>query len=85
MKYFQALPRKTRNILRITGHDTVIVDFGRANITLPNGTHVTTDDALLYPNSTCTLLNFRDIQKSSLHVRAHEYNNEEFLLITKSS
>jgi sugar lactone lactonase YvrE len=61
MKYFQALPKKTRNVLRIAGRDTAIVDFGRATITLPNGTQVTTDDALLYPNSTRTLLSFRDI------------------------
>jgi hypothetical protein len=51
----------------------------------PNGTQVTTEDALLYPDSTHTLISFRDIQKSGLHVCTHEDNKEEFLLITKSS
>jgi hypothetical protein len=41
--------------------------------------------ALLYPNSTRTLIRFRDIWKSGLHVCTHEDNKEEFLLITKSS
>jgi hypothetical protein len=40
------------------------------------------EDALLYPDSTHTLINFRDIRRSGLHVCSHE---EEFLLITKSS
>jgi hypothetical protein len=43
------------------------------------------DDVLLYPNSTHTLISFRDIWKSGLHVCTHEDNKEEFLLITKSS
>jgi hypothetical protein len=34
----------------------------------PNGTQVTIEDALLYPDSTCTLISFRDIWKSGLHV-----------------
>jgi hypothetical protein len=50
----------------------------------PNGTKVTIEDDLLYPDSTCTLINFRDIRKSGLHVCTHEENKEEFLLITKS-
>jgi hypothetical protein len=41
--------------------------------------------ALLYPNSTHTLIRFRDIWKSGLHICTHEDNKEEFLLITKSS
>jgi hypothetical protein len=50
-----------------------------------NGTQVMIEDALLYPDSTHTLISFRDIQKSGLHVCTHEDNKEEFLLITKSS
>jgi hypothetical protein len=40
---------------------------------------------LLYPDSTRTLISFRDIRKSGLHVCTHEDNKKEFLLITKSS
>jgi hypothetical protein len=63
----------------------MIVGSGRATIMFPNGTQVMIEDALLYPDSTHTLISFRDIQKSGLHVCTHEDNKEEFLLITKSS
>jgi hypothetical protein len=43
------------------------------------------EDDLLYPDSTHTLISFRDIQKCVLHVCNHEDNKEEFLLITKCS
>jgi hypothetical protein len=42
------------------------------------------DDALLYPDFTRTVISFRDIRKSGLHVCTYEDNKEEFLLITKS-
>jgi hypothetical protein len=38
----------------------------------------------LYPNSTHTLISFKDIRKNMLHACSHEDNKEEFLLITKS-
>jgi hypothetical protein len=50
-----------------------------------NSTQVMIEDALLYPDSTRTLISFRDIRKSGLHVCTHEDNKEGFLLITKSS
>jgi hypothetical protein len=50
----------------------------------PNGTQVMIEDALLYPDSTCTLVGFRNIQKNGLHVCTHEDNKEEFHLITKA-
>jgi hypothetical protein len=63
----------------------MIVGSCRATITFPNGTQVTIEDALVYPNSTRTLINFRDIRNSGLHICTHEENKEEFLLNTKSS
>jgi hypothetical protein len=54
----------------------MIVGSGRATITFPNGTQVMIEDALLYPNSTHTLISFRDIRKSGLHVCTHEDNKE---------
>jgi hypothetical protein len=47
------------------------------------GTQVTIDSALLYPDSTRTLVSYRDIRKNRLHVITHEENNEEFLHIIK--
>jgi hypothetical protein len=73
------------NILTIIGRDTNIVDSGRANIVLPMGMQVTIENALLYPDSTRTLLSYRDIHKNELHVVAHEENNEEFLHIIKKN
>jgi hypothetical protein len=46
-------------------------------------TSLTIEDALSYPNSTRTLLSYRDIRKNGFHVETHADNNEEFLLITK--
>jgi hypothetical protein len=84
IKYFQTLTQRSRNILTIAERDAMIVGSGRATITFLNGTQVTIDDALLYPNST-RLISFRDIRKSRLRVCTHEDNKEQFLLITKSS
>jgi hypothetical protein len=84
-KYFQTLTRRSKNILTIAECDVMIIGSGRATITFPNGTQVTIEDALLYLDSTHTLISFRDIRKSGLHVCTHVDNKEEFLLITKSS
>jgi hypothetical protein len=83
-KYFQTLTWRSRNILTIIGRDATIVGSRRATITFPNGTQVTIKDALSYPDSTRTLISFRNIQKSRLHVCIYEDNKEEFLLITMS-
>jgi hypothetical protein len=60
-KYFQTLTRRSGNVLTITGCDAMIVSSGRATITFLNGTQVTIEDTLLYPDSTRTLINFRDV------------------------
>jgi hypothetical protein len=49
------------------------------------GTQVTIKNVLLYPNSTRTLLSYRDICKNELHIVTHQKNNEESLLITKTN
>jgi hypothetical protein len=79
--------------LTITGRDMNIVDSGRANIVdsrrativLHMGTQVTIKNTLLYPDSTHTLLNYRDIRKNGLYVITHEENNDEFLYIIKKN
>jgi hypothetical protein len=60
-KYFQTLTRRSGNVLTIVGRDAMIVGFERATITFPNGTQVMIENVLLYPDSTCTLISFRDI------------------------
>jgi hypothetical protein len=83
IKYFQTLKKKDGNIMTINGKDTGIVGSGRATITLPMGTQITIEDVLLYPNSTRTLLSFRDIRKNGLHAKTHVDSNKEYLLLTK--
>jgi hypothetical protein len=53
--------QKSRNILTIAGRDAKIVGFGRSTITFPHDTQVIIEDVLLYPDSTGTLISFRDI------------------------
>jgi peptide/histidine transporter 3/4 len=69
--------------MTIASRDALIVGSGRATITLPMGTQITMDDALLYPDSTRILLSFRDVRKNGFHVETHLDNKEEFLLFTK--
>jgi len=69
--------------MTIAGCDALIVGSGQATITLPMGAQITMLDALLYPDSTRTLLRFRDIHKNGFHVETHMDSKEEFLLFTK--
>jgi len=85
IKYFQTLIESKRNILIIVRCDAVIAGSGRAIVMLPMGTMIIFKDALLYPNSTHTLLSYRDICKNGYHIETHDQNNEEFLLITKDN
>jgi hypothetical protein len=83
IKYFQTLIR-TENILAITGRDMNIVDSGRTTIVLPMDTQVAIENTLLYPDSTRTLLSYRDICKNGLYVVTHEENNEFLHVIKKN-
>jgi hypothetical protein len=67
----------------ITSRNALIVDSGRATITLPMSTQITMEDALLCPDLTRSLLSFKDIRKNGFHVETHMDNKEEFLLFTK--
>ena len=69
--------------MTIVGRDTIIVGSGQATITLPMGTKLVIQDALLYPDSTRTLLSFKDIRKNGFHVETNEESGAECLLITQ--
>jgi hypothetical protein len=69
--------------MTIAGRDVLIVGSGRTTITLPMGTQILMEDALLYPDLTRTLLSFRDVRKNGFYVETHIDNKEEFLLFTK--
>jgi hypothetical protein len=72
IKYFQSLKKLNGNILTIAGSDAVIVGTGRAIFTLPMGTQIIIEDALLYTDSTRTLIGYKDIRKSGFHIETHE-------------
>ena len=57
-KYFQTLKKREGNIMTIASQDVLIVGSGRATITLPMGTQITMEDAMLYPDSTRTLMRY---------------------------
>ena len=61
----------------------MIVCSGNATIILPIGTQIHIEEALLYPDSTRTLLSYSDIRKIGIYVETYEENEEEFLLFTK--
>jgi hypothetical protein len=71
IKYFQTLRKGKGNIMTIAGSDALIVGSGRGTIILPKGTQLTIEDDLLYPESTHTLLSYKDICKNGLHVETH--------------
>lgn len=85
IKYFQTLTKLNGDILTIAGRDAVIVGKGRAIFTLPMGTQIVIEDALLYPDSTRTLIGYRDIRKNGFHIETYEDNKEEYLLFTKDN
>ena len=48
------------------------------------GTELIIDDALLYPQSTRTLLSFKDIRSNGFHIEIETENDIEYLLMTRS-
>jgi hypothetical protein len=79
IKYFQTLKKRDGKVLTIVGRDAMIIGSGRATITLPMGTQIVIEDALMYPDSTRTLLCFRDIRRNGIHVETHEDKQGNFL------
>jgi hypothetical protein len=83
LKYFQTLKKSKVNVTTIAGRDAIIVGSGRATIVLPMGTQIVIEDALLYPDSTRTLLSYKDIRRNGFHVETNGDNKDEYLFITK--
>jgi len=70
VKFFQTLTKREGQVLTIAGRDAMIVGSGRATFILPMGTQIHIEEALLYPDSTRTLLSYRDIWKNGIHVES---------------
>ena len=84
IKYFHTLTKSKGNVTTIAGHDAIIVGSGKTTIILPMGTRIEIEDALLYPDSTRTLLSYKDIRQNGFHVETNNDNNDEFLFITRN-
>ena len=69
--------------MTIAGRDAMIVGSGRTIIILPKGTQLVIEDALLYPDSTRTLLSYKDIHHNGFHIETHNDSKDEYLFITK--
>ena len=82
-RYFQTLTKKNGNIMTIARNNAHIVGTETATLVLPMGTQIFVKDALLYPNSKCTLLSFKDIRANGFHVETEIEHGTEYLLITK--
>jgi len=82
-KYFQTLRKKNGNIMTITRSDAHIMGTRSATLVLPMDTQFFVKDALLYPDSKCTLLSFKDVHANGFHVETEIEQDAEYLLITK--
>jgi hypothetical protein len=82
-RYFQTLKKRNGNITTIAGRNANIVRIGKTIVILPLGTKIITEDALLYPESSRTLLSFRDIRTNGYHIERKNENGLQCLLITK--
>ena len=81
-KYFLKLTLIKTNVSTISGTTNLVEGFGRANITLPNGTRFHINDALYSSKSKRNLLNFKDICINGYHIETMNEDNVEYLYIT---
>jgi hypothetical protein len=83
-KYIQTLTKRKEDVTTITGSNKAIIGSGRATFTLPMGTTIVIQNALLYPESRHTLISFKDIRSNNFHLKTVKMDNKEYLLLTKS-
>ena len=67
-KFFHTLIEKRRSVTIIANDNVLIVSFGKASLILSMGIELVIDDVLLYPQSTRTLLSFKDIRLNGFHI-----------------
>ena len=81
--YFWSIRNSSKKVMTITSSDKCTVDSGRVTDILHMRTILHIVEALLYPEFTRNLLNFKDIHANSFHVETDEEDGKEHLLITK--
>ena len=70
------------NVSTISGTTNLVEGFGRANITLLNGTRFHVNDTLYSSKSRRNLLSFKDICRNGYHIETMNEDNVEYLYIT---
>ena len=83
-KFFHTLTEKRGSVTIIANDNVLIMGSRRASLIFPMGTELIIDDALLYPQSTRTLLSFKDIRSNGFHIEIETKNDIEYLLMTRS-
>ena len=83
-KIFHTLTKKRGSVTTIANGNVLIVSSGSASLILPMGIELIFDDVLLYPQSTRTLLSFKDIQSNGFHIETETENDIEYILMTRS-
>jgi hypothetical protein len=83
IKYFHTIMKNVGSITTIVGSDSCVIGSSKATITLLMGTQIKMKEPLLYPESTRTLLSFRDIRSNGFHVETTEENDKEYMCIIK--
>ena len=67
-RYFLKLILIKANVSTISGTTNLVEGFGRANITLSNGTRFHINDVLYSSKSRRNLLSFKDIRRNGYHI-----------------
>ena len=79
IKYFQTLTKSKGNFTQIVYCDIVINwFFGRGTLIFHMGIQLAIGDTLLYPNSTYTLLSYKNIRHKGFHMETDNDNNNEY-------
>ena len=81
-RYFLEVTLIKTNVSTIFGTTNLVEGFGRANITLPNGTRFHINDALYSSKSRRNLLCFKDIRRNGYHIETMNEDNVKYLYIT---
>src|SRR5690606_30375782 len=80
-RYVISLTLNSANISTIAGISSLIEGHGQATVMLPMGTQLEISNALFSPSSMRSLLSFKDIRMTGLHVETLDEENKEFLQI----
>ena len=81
-RYFLKLTLIKANVSTISSTTNLVEGFGRANITLPNGTRFHINDALYSSKFRRNLLGFKYVCRNGYHMETMNENNVEYLYIT---